>query len=112
MRLRRHLCFVRSQPRPLLFPQFTRRNLGELVGPRFSNQHGDFIVSRPAAPLLNEHFNRLIALTAALAELFEQLRRDASDLEPDIPAPCITLVLDFVAQRADLASEGIAIHLG
>ena len=46
---------------------------------------------------------------AALAELCEQFRRDASDLETGIPTPCVTLVLDFVAERPYLARKRIAV---
>jgi hypothetical protein len=51
----------------------------------------------------------LVALTAALAELREQFRRDASDLETGISTPCAPLILDFVAERSNLASQRIAV---
>src|SRR5665213_1543950 len=62
------LLFVPSQPRPLLLAQFHRRNLSELVSPRFANQHGDLVVAWFPSMLLYKSGDCLIALTAALAE--------------------------------------------
>src|ERR1700685_2909003 len=79
-RTRQHLFFVGSQSLPLLLPQLARRNRNELGGPRFSHQDSDFVVRRPPPALCYESLNGPVALVAALAELCEQFRRDASDL--------------------------------
>ena len=92
-----------SQSLPLLLPQLARRNRGELVGPRFPHQDGDFIVRRPAPALCYEGLNGPVALAAALAELCEQFRGDASNLETGISPPCVPLILDFLAERSYLA---------
>ena len=102
---RQHLLFVRSQPRPLLLAQFARRNLGEFVGARFSNQNRDLVVGRSPSVLLHESRDSQIALTAPLAELREQFRRDASDLEAGITPLRVALALDFVAEAPSLREQ-------
>ena len=61
--------------------------------------------------LLHECRDSRIALTAPLAELRQQFRREASDLEARITPPCVTLGLDFVADGPHLARQRIAVDL-
>jgi len=61
--------------------------------------------------LFNEFFNCQIPLTAPLAELSQQLCWDTSDLKASITSLRVTLALDFVAYRPDLAGQSIAIDL-
>src|ERR1700677_2822739 len=108
-RTRHHLFFIWGQPLPLLLPQGARRDRNELVGSRSPHQDGDFVVRRPPPALCHECLNGMVALMAALAELCEQFRRNASDLETGISPPCVTLILDFIAEHSNLTRERIAV---
>src|SRR5580704_4078271 len=101
--------FVRSQASKLFLAHFACRNLSQLVSPRFSDEHGNFIVCGPAAVLPNEGLNRLVALTATLAELCEYVSRDAPDLESRIPSLHVALTLDIVPEGANFAGKCIAV---
>jgi hypothetical protein len=59
--------------------------------------------------LCYEGLNGPVALMAALAELCEQFRRDASDLETGISASCVPLILNLIAESFNLTRQRIAV---
>jgi hypothetical protein len=65
----------------------------------------------PPHVLLDEGFDSQVALTAPLAELCQQVRRDAANLETGITPLRVTLALDFVADGFHLACQRIPVDL-
>src|ERR1035437_3363723 len=110
VQMAQRMALFRRQSCLLLFPQFLRRNFGQFVSAGFTDEHGDFVIGRLAAMLRRESLDGGVPLRAAYAVLFEQLIRDAANLEAVIPALGIAARLNLISQITYFTRQRVPVN--
>src|SRR6059036_193637 len=102
---------LRSQTLALAYTHFFGRDLNQLVGARFADENGNFVIGRLASFFGNKLVNGIVTLPAAPAVFGEKFIGYPANLEPTVAAHCVSAILDLVSEPPHLVSKGVTVHL-